>query len=128
MLDFAGIVYAYQPVDASIPQNFLTDISGGGRHLTTTRMLIIDIPLVTPSVEDMFEYAKTHNIWLGGLRDYVMYRLQKSLATWEGALADVELKKGTQKDVDKAILQNHYWQNLADRILAAEKKQDASAK
>jgi hypothetical protein len=57
-----------------------------------------------------------------------MYRLQKSLATWEGALADVELKKGTQKDVDKAILQNHYWQNMADRILAAEKKQDASAK
>ena len=128
MLDFAGIVYAYQPVDASIPQNFLVDISGGGRHLTTTRMLILDIPLVTPSVEDMFEYAKTHNLWLGGLRDYVMYRVEKSLATWQGALADVELKKGTQKEVNTAILQNRYWQNLADRILAAEKKQDAAAK
>jgi hypothetical protein len=127
MLDLAGIVYMYQPVDASIPQNFLTDISGGGRHLTTTRMLIIDIPLVTPSVEAMFQYAKTHNLWLGGLLDYVMYRLDKSIATWQGALADVELKKGTQKDVDKAILQNRYWQDLADRLLAAERKQDASA-
>jgi hypothetical protein len=127
MLDLAGIIYMYQPVDASIPQNFLTDISGGGRHLTTTRMLIIDIPLVTPSVEAMFQYAKTHNLWLGGLLDYVMYRLDKSIATWQGALADVELKKGTQKDVDKAILQNRYWQDLADRLLAAERKQDASA-
>jgi hypothetical protein len=128
MIDIDSIDYAYQPVDPSIPQNFLSGISGGGRHLTTTRTLIIDIPLVTPSVEDMFEYAKAHNIWLGGLRDYVMYRLQKSLANVQIAVSDFELHQGTQKDIDKAELQNRYWQDLADRILAAEKKQTASAR
>lgn len=128
MIDIDSIDYAYRPVDPSIPQNFLSGISGGGRHLTTMRTLIIDIPLVTPSVEDMFEYAKAHNIWLGGLRDYVMYRLQKSLANFQIAVSDLELHQGTQKDIDKAELQNRYWQDLADRILAAEKKQTASAR
>lgn len=128
MLDIDRIAYAYQPVDPSIPQNFLSGISGGGRHLTTTRTLIIDIPLVTPSVEAMFEYAKAHDIWLGGLRDYVMYRLQKSLANFQIAISDLELHRGTQKDIDKAELQNRYWQDLADRILAAEKNQTASAR
>lgn len=123
MIDLAGIDYTYKPMDPAIPQNFLTGISGGGRHLTTTRMLIIDIPLVTPSVEDMFEYAKSHNIWLGGLRDYVMYRLEKSLANLQLALANLQMHKGTQQDIDKATLQNRYWQNLADQILGAEKQQ-----
>lgn len=80
MIDLAGIDYLYKPVDPAMPQNFLTGISGGGHHLTTTRMLVIDIPLVTPSVEDMFDYAKSRNIPLGGLREYVMYRLEKSVA------------------------------------------------
>jgi hypothetical protein len=128
MIGIDSIDYAYQPVDPSIPQNFLSGISGGGRHLTTTRTLIIDIPLVTPSVEDMFEYAKAHNIWLGGLLDYVMYRLQKSLVNFQIAVSDLELHQGTQKDIDRAKLQNRYWQDLADRILAAEKKQTASAR
>ena len=123
MIDLAGIDYRYQPVDPSIPQNFLAGISGGGRHVTTSRMLIIDIPLVTPSVEDMFEYAKSRNIWLGRLRDYVMYRLQKSLANLQLAVANLQLHQGTQKDIDKAILQNRYWQNMADQILGAEKQQ-----
>ncbi|MFC5741199.1 DUF4157 domain-containing protein [Dyella tabacisoli] len=127
MIDIDSINYAYQPVDPSIPQNFLSGISGGGHHMTTTRTLIIDIPLVTPSVEDMFEYAKAHDIWLGGLRDYVMYRLQKSVANFQVAVSDLEQHRGTQKDIDKADLQNRYWQDLADRILAAEKKQTASA-
>jgi hypothetical protein len=134
MIDIASIDYAYQPVDPSIPQNFLSDISGGGRHLTTTRTLIIDIPLVTPSVEDMFEYAKAHNIRLRGLDDYVMYRLKKSLANLEIATSDLELHQGTQKgvwqglqkDFDKAVLQNRYWQDLVDRIFAAEEKQRAA--
>jgi hypothetical protein len=123
MIDLAGIDYSYKPVDPAMPQNFLTGISGGGRHLTTTRMLIIDIPLVTPSVEDMFEYAKSRNIWLGGLRDYVMYRLEKSLANLELAIANFQMHRGTQQDIDKATLQNRYWQNMADQILGAEKQQ-----
>ncbi len=123
MIDLAGIDYLYKPVDPAMPQNFLTGISGGGHHLTTTRMLVIDIPLVTPSVEDMFDYAKSRNIPLGGLREYVMYRLEKSVANLQLALANLQLHKGTQQDIDKATLQNRYWQNMADQILGAEKKQ-----
>ena len=126
MIDLAGIDYLYKPVDPAMPQNFFTGISGGGRHLTTTRMLVIDIPLVTPSVEDMFEYAKSRNIWLGGLRDYVMYRLKKSVANLEIAVANLQLHRGTQQDIDKATLQNRYWQNMADQILGAEKQQQVT--
>jgi hypothetical protein len=127
IIDLATIEYVYHPVDASIPQNFLTNISGGGRHITTTRMLVIDIPLVTPSVEAMFAYAQANNIWLGGLRDFVMYRLQKSLAELQIAVNDLELRTGTQQNIDKASAQNRYWQDLANRILDAEKKQGPSA-
>ena len=123
MIDLAGIDYSYKPIDPTMPQNFLTGISGGGRHLTTTRMLIIDIPLVTPSVEDMFEYAKSRNIWLGGLRDYVMYRLDTSLYNLQLAVETLQMHRGTQQDIDKATLQNRYWQDMADHVLGAEKQQ-----
>ena len=123
MIDLAGIDYVYKPVDPSMPQNFLTGISGGGRHLTITRMLVIDLPLVTPSVEDMLDYAKSRNIPLGGLREYVLYRLEKSVANLQLALANLQMHKGTQQDIDKATLQNRYWQNMANQILGAEKQQ-----
>jgi hypothetical protein len=123
MLDLAQIDYVYNPVDPAMPQNVLTGIGGGGRHLTTTRMLVLDLPLVTPSVEDMLEYAMSRNIWLGGLRDYVMYRLEKSFHNLESAVANLQAHEGTQQDMDKATLQNRYWQNMADQILGAEKQQ-----
>jgi hypothetical protein len=111
MIDFSRIDYAFAPVDQSLIESF-PRISGGGRHVTMVRTIVIDIPLQTPSVEDMFAYAKTRNLPLDGLLDYALYRSNRSIAEYEIAMQD-------KRDLQKPGKEMNYWQNLVKRILQA---------
>lgn len=90
LLEPAGIDYAYGPADQSLVGSLSPRFSGGGRHMTVTRTIVVDIPLLTPPVEEMLAYAKTRNLPLDGLLDYVRYRRDRAMADQDIALATRE--------------------------------------
>jgi len=108
MYDLLTISYHYQPVPQELVDTF-SGFSGGGRHLTTLRTLIIDIPLKTPPIEDMIDYAKTRHLDLYGLLDYALYRYGRSAIL----LGDAIREKG---DVQARTQEESYWKNIVDLI------------
>lgn len=108
MFDLARIGYEFVPVDPSMVESF-PRISGGGRHITTIRTIVIDLPLQTPSIEDMLAYAKTRGLPLDGLLDYAMYRFDKAISTFELAI-------NTKGDLNGARKEMKYWQDIVNSI------------
>ncbi|HEY6445757.1 MAG TPA: DUF4157 domain-containing protein [Acidobacteriaceae bacterium] len=97
MIDLGPIEYQWQPVDQSMVDNY-PRISGGGRHITMVRTIMIDLPLKTPPVEQMIEYATKRNLPMNDLLDYALYRQQRALLTYQSieasyqkAIADLEI-------------------------------------
>ena len=103
--------YSFKPVPPELVDT-VSKIDAGGRHFTVVRTIIIDIPLQTPSVEDMLAYAKTRNLPLDRLLDYALYRFQRSIAEYQIAISD----KG---DLQKFSKEMNYWQNIVDSIRQA---------
>jgi hypothetical protein len=68
------------PLDESSIGSFPT-ISGGGRHMTTVRTIIIDIPLTTPPLADLISYAKARKLPLDDLNAYAFGRYQAALSS-----------------------------------------------
>ena len=81
----------------------------GGRHITTVRTITIDIPLQTPSVEEMLTYAKARNLPLDDLLQYALYRFNRSISDYEIAMID-------QRDLQKVSKEMDYWQKIVDVI------------
>ena len=85
MLNLGPIEYMTAPVDQAVVDRF-PQISGGGRHVITVRTILIDIPLVTPPLEDLISYAKSRQLPLDDVHKYVLGRLQGALSSSELAL------------------------------------------
>ncbi len=85
MLDLGPIEYMTAPVDQAVVDSF-PRISSGGRHSITVRTILIDIPLVTPPLEDLIIYAKSRQLPLDDLYKYALSRLQYELSVSIGAL------------------------------------------
>lgn len=89
LIDLGPIEYSWSPVDQSMVDTY-PRISGGGRHITMVRTIIVDLPLKTPPVEQMIEYAKKRNLPLNDLLDYALYKQQRALLTYQSILASYE--------------------------------------
>jgi len=85
ILNLGPIEYMTAPVDQAVVDRF-PQISGGGRHIVTVRTLLIDLPLVTPPLEDLISYAKSRQLPLDDLHKYAFSRLQSALSSSQLAL------------------------------------------
>jgi len=86
MIDLSTIDYMPIPMDQSLLESFPT-ISAGAHRVTTVRTITIDIPLETPPIEDMIDYAQGHNLPLDDLFNYALGKYQSALASNETVLA-----------------------------------------
>ena len=57
IIDLSSIDYMTAPVDQSLIESF-PRISGGGRHITMVRTIVIDIPLTTPPLRGFDQLRK----------------------------------------------------------------------
>jgi hypothetical protein len=80
IIDLSRIEYATGQIDPSLIDSF-PRISGGGRHMTTVRTIVIDIPLKAPPLEQLIDYAKARNLPLDDLRGYADSRYQAALSS-----------------------------------------------
>jgi molecular chaperone GrpE (heat shock protein) len=85
-IDLARIDYEPAPIDQSLVNSFPT-ISGGGRHITTVRTIVVDIPLKTPPIEDLLAYAKARKLPLDDLSSYAHNRYQAALSSYQNVLS-----------------------------------------
>jgi hypothetical protein len=108
IIGFSHIDYAFFPADQALVESF-PKISGGGRHTTTVRTIVIDIPLHMPSVEDLFAFAKERKLHLDRLLEYALYRFQKSIAEYQLAIA-------VKGDLQKASKETNYWRDIVAQI------------
>ena len=58
------------------PLSTFPSIKGGGRHITTVRTLLVDIPLVTPRIGDLITYSKERQLPMDDLYKFVLGRYQ----------------------------------------------------
>lgn len=79
-------------------------ISGGGRHTTTVRLLISEIPLETLPIEVLIAFAKARKLPLDELHYYVL-----------GRLAGVDQKEEPQKFIGDVS----HWKHILDLVEAA---------
>ena len=117
LIDLSRIDYAFAPVDQSLIESF-PKISGGGRHITTVRTIVIDIPLETPPIEDMIGYAKARNLPLDDLLAYAYSRLQAALSSYQNIL---DARQGILAAYQKTL--NAYQELRAD-FQIAQKRHD----
>ena len=103
IIDLTGVGFTFDKLDPALADTF-QGMSGGGRHLTTARLLVSEIPLETPRIEDLIALAKTRKLPLDELRYYVM-----------GRLAGVDQKQEPQK----YIAEVNRWKHLLDLVDAA---------
>lgn len=117
MFDLGQIDYATAPVPKELA-NSLPQITGGGRHITTVRTIIIDIPLSTPPLEDLISYAKSRNLPLLDLRAYVLDRYRAALTTYQTTL-------DTQQKAQEAFrIENEVYQKIKAQFEIAKKSND----
>ena len=76
------IEYQSAPVDPSMVDSF-PRVSGGGRHYTTVRSIVIDIPLQTPPLQELIADARSRNLPLDDVRAYVSSRYQGAEASYQ---------------------------------------------
>jgi hypothetical protein len=112
------IDYMTAPVDQSLIESY-PKFSAGGRDFTLTSQIVIDIPLTTPPLEDLINYAKARNLPMHHLLDYVMGRHEKALSS-----------SVTSREARVRILNDYHSTNDALKKLhaafqAAEKLKDA---
>lgn len=108
MIDLSRIDYELMPVDQSMMNSF-PKITGGGHHITVTHTIIIDIPLQTPPIEELFAYAKSRHLPLDYLLIYVMKKLDLSIA-------DVNTALKSNPDPQESLKAMEYWGDLMKRI------------
>jgi hypothetical protein len=80
IIDLSRIDYMTAPVDQSLIESY-PKITPGGRVFTVTSQFVIDIPLNTPPLEALINYAKARNLPLNDLYNYVYGRYQYALSS-----------------------------------------------
>jgi hypothetical protein len=138
LLDMAGIDYQPAPVPPELGNTF-SGISTGASHFTMTSVIIIDIPLKTPPIEDMIDYAIAHKLPLDDLYMYALNRVIGASHDLEGAIIahrDAQMRTFDNRDPQrseslkkaesywaqneqKVMQASSYWQQIADRIKQA---------
>ena len=92
IIDLTGVGFTFVKLDPALADTFL-GYSGGGRHITTARLLISEIPLETPPIEDLIALAKARKLPLDELRycnysEVLWFRPGIHRLTWADALGD----------------------------------------
>ncbi len=103
IIDLTGVGFTFVKLDPDLADTF-QGLSGGGRHITTVRLLISEIPLETPPIENLISLAKARKLPLDELRYYVLQRF-----------AAIDRKEAPQK----FIADVNHWQRILDLIDAA---------
>jgi hypothetical protein len=103
IIDLTGVGFTFVKLDPDLADTF-QGVSGGGRHITMVRLLISEIPLETPPIEDLIALAKVRKLPLDELRYYVISRL-----------AGVDQKQEPQK----FIAEVNHWKRILDLVEAA---------
>ncbi|BAM90277.1 hypothetical protein S58_42920 [Bradyrhizobium oligotrophicum S58] len=74
IIDLTGVGFTFQKLDPELSDTF-QQFGGGGRHFTMVRLLVSEIPLETPAIEDLIATAKARKLPLDELRYYVLGRM-----------------------------------------------------
>jgi Domain of unknown function (DUF4157) len=117
IIDLSRIDYMTAPLDQTLINSF-PRFSGGGRHMTMVRTIVIDIPLTTPPLEDLISYAKARNLPLDDLYAYALGRYQYALSSLQ-TLLEAQQKIGEAQQSIK-----HSYQKLQALLKIAKKLKD----
>jgi hypothetical protein len=117
IIDLSRIDYMTAPVDQSLIESF-PKISGGGRHFTVTSQFVIDIPLTTPPLEALINYAKARNLSLDDLYNYVSGRYQYALSSFITRLEALQKIREAQQSIKDS------YQKLQAQLKIAKKLKD----
>jgi hypothetical protein len=73
MIDLTGVGFTFAKLDPSLAdtQQYVT---GGGFHSTSVRLLVSEIPLETPPIENLIALAKARGLPLDRIHDYILGR------------------------------------------------------
>lgn len=99
IIDLTGVGFTFQKLDPELSDTF-QQFSGGGRHFTMVRLLVSEIPLETPAIEDLIATAKARKLPLDDLRYYVL-----------GRMAGLD-----QSDPKKFVESVNRWQHILELI------------
>jgi hypothetical protein len=100
IIDLTGVGFTFVPLDPADSDTFQV-AEAGGHHSTVVRLLISEIPLETPPIENLIVYAKARKLSLEDLYLYVLNRF-----------AGLDEKGGQQKYIDAV----EHWQHILDLI------------
>ena len=100
IIDLTGVGFTFDKLDPALADTF-QGISGGGRHTTTVRLLISEIPLETLPIEVLIAFAKARKLPLDELHYYVL-----------GRLAGVDQKEEPQKFIGDVS----HWKHILDLV------------
>ena len=100
IIDLTGVGFTFVPLDPADSDTFQV-AEAGGHHSTVVRLLISEIPLETPPIENLIVYAKARKLSLEDLYLYVLNRV-----------AGLDEKGGPQKYIDAV----EHWQHILDLI------------
>ncbi|GLH76288.1 hypothetical protein SSBR45G_11960 [Bradyrhizobium sp. SSBR45G] len=99
IIDLTGVGFTFQKLDPELSDTF-QQFGGGGRHFTMVRLLVSEIPLETPSIEDLIATAKARKLPLDDLLNYVRTKMIKL----------------DESDPNKFVADVNHWQHMLDLI------------
>ncbi|MBW8739361.1 MAG: DUF4157 domain-containing protein [Streptomyces turgidiscabies] len=102
IIDLAGVAFTFNKLDPALGDTFQG--FSGGRTTIMARLLVSEIPLEAPPIEDLIVLAKARKLPLDELRYYVM-----------GRLAGVDQKEEPRK----FIADVNHWKHILDLVEAA---------
>lgn len=113
IIDLTGVGFTFDPLDPALSDTY-QGFSGGGTHITTRRLLVSEIPLVTPPIEDLIAFARARKLPLDELRIFVLKRL-----------AGADEKSGPNAFI-KTVNRWKHLLDLIDQATAASKQEEAA--
>jgi hypothetical protein len=99
IIDLTGVGFTFQQLDPELSDTF-QQVSAGGRHYTVVRLLVSEIPLETPPIEDLIATARARKLPLDELRYYVLTKMTGL----------------DQSDPNKFIESVNRWQHILDLV------------
>jgi hypothetical protein len=99
IIDLTGVGFTFVKLDPELADTF-QQFSGGGRHFTMVRLLVSEIPLETPGIEDLIATAKARKLPLDELRYFVLTKMTGL----------------DQSDSNKFIESVNHWQHILELI------------
>jgi len=119
LFDLSGIEYQPMPMDPALV-DLLPKFSTGATHITVTRPMVIDLPLTTPSFEELISYAKAHNLPLDDANAYAFTRLQAASTTLHNILESNQKILGSKQELIEIIKQSQAQLKIAKKLRNAE--------